>query len=330
MSYYAAAVAHPNIAFIKYWGNTNDHLRIPANGSLSMNLADLQTKTKVEFSSQLVRDRLILNGNPLSGKAFTRVVDFLDLVRGLSGKTERAEVISENNFPAGAGIASSASGFAALSLAASQAAGLDLNKEELSRLARKGSGSACRSVPEGFVEWQAGESDQDSFAFSIALPDHWDLRDCIAIVSEEHKAVGSTKGHHSARSSPLQSARVKDAPRRLDVCREAIRERDFSTFARVVEQDNHLMHAVMMSSQPPLFYWLPASVQVMLSVRGWRDQSIPVCYTLDAGPNVHVLCPASFAEEITTRLGNLPGVKKVLESSPGAGAYLLPREQDAV
>lgn len=330
MSYFAAAAAHPNIAFIKYWGNSDDRLRIPANGSLSMNLAGLQTKTTVEFRSQLDSDRVILNGNPLSGKGLTRVVDFLDLVRGLSQRKEHAEVISENNFPTGAGIASSASGFAALSLAASRAAGLDLDKTALSRLARKGSGSACRSVPGGFVEWQAGESDRDSFAFSIAPPGHWDLHDCIAIVSEEHKAVGSTKGHQSANTSPLQAARVEDAPRRLDQCRKAIKERDFSAFARIVEQDHHLMHAVMMSSQPPLFYWLPASVQVMLSVRNWRDQGIPVCYTLDAGPNVHVLCPASAVGDITARLKDLPGVKKVLESSPGAGAYLLPQEQDAV
>jgi len=327
----AAAVAHPNIAFIKYWGNRDDRLRLPANGSLSMNLADLMTTTRVHFRRDLKADQVELNSSPLTGPALDRVSGFLDLIREMSGVETRAEVVSENNFPTGAGIASSASGFAALALAGSYAAGLNLSEETLSRLARRGSGSASRSVPGGFVEWQAGEGDQDSYAATIAGPDHWGLADCVAVVREEHKAVGSTGGHPLAETSPIQEARVADAPRRLALCREAVLSRDFETFAQVVEQDNHLMHAVMMTSEPPLFYWVPATLKVILAVQRWREEDgLSVCYTIDAGPNVHVICPEEQVSEVSRRLRALEGVNKVLESAVGGGVYLLPPEPDRV
>ena len=330
MSTTARAAAHPNIAFIKYWGNLRDELRIPANGSISMNLGRLVTDTRVRFDSALDEDRVILNGTPLTGPGLDRVEHFLSLVRKRSGREEYAEVVSENSFPTGAGIASSASAFAALSLAASRAAGLKLSEQALSRLARRGSGSASRSVPGGFVEWQVGTSDQDSFAFTIAEPDHWQLWDCVAVVSETHKSTGSTAGHALAGTSPLQEARVSDAARRLNICRQAIQERDFEALAAVVEQDNHLMHAVMMTSQPPLIYWRPGTVEVMLAVRRWRKAGIPAFYTMDAGPNVHVLCGAAERDAVRQNLLDLPGVNKVLESPPGGGAYLLDPEGDGV
>ncbi len=183
----ATAVACANIAFIKYWGNRDDALRIPANGSLSMNLDGLYSQTRVTFSAGQEQDSLILNGVAAAGPALQRVSRFLEIVRQMGGVNLPAQVVSRNNFPTGAGIASSAAAFAALSLAASQAIGLDLDEKQLSRLARRGSGSASRSVPGGFVEWLAGSSDEDSYAVSIAPPTHWDLRDCIAIVAAGHK-----------------------------------------------------------------------------------------------------------------------------------------------
>ena len=164
----ATAQSHPNIAFIKYWGNRDNTLRLPMNGSISMNLDGLYTRTTVSFQPSLPFDELIINGYEVTGAGLERVSFILDIVRGMANITERAEVITENNFPSGAGIASSASAFAALALAGSKAAGLNLSERELSRLARRGSGSASRSIPSGFVEWQAGTSDEDSFAFSIA------------------------------------------------------------------------------------------------------------------------------------------------------------------
>ncbi len=319
----ATAVANSNIAFIKYWGNRSDRLRLPANGSISMNLEGLFTQTCVTFEPDLEADCLVLNRTPLSGKALLRLAAFLNAVRRMANKKIFARVSSENNFPTGAGIASSASAYAALALAATQALGLRLGETELSRLARLGSGSAARSVPGGFVEWQMGEGDVDSFAFSIAPPGHWDLVDLIAIVANEHKPVGSTEGHRLAGTSPLQAARLAGAPQRLDVCRQAILKRDFAALAEITELDSNLMHAVMMTSRPPLFYWQPASLALMKLVPQWRKSGLPACYTLDAGPNVHILCLAGSEPDVASRLQEIPGVLRTIQAHPGGPAHLI-------
>jgi diphosphomevalonate decarboxylase len=319
----ATAQAFANIAFIKYWGNRDNTLRLPSNGSISMNLDGLYTRTTVSFQPSLPFDELIINGHEVTGHGLDRISYILDIIRGMANIHERAEVMSENNFPAGAGIASSASAFAALALAGSTAAGLQLSEPELSRLARRGSGSASRSIPGGFVEWQVGTSDEDSFAVSIAEPAHWDLVDCVAIVSAAHKKTGSTEGHSIAWTSPLQAARVADAPRRLEICRKAVLERDFNAFAAIVELDSDMMHAVMMTSTPALHYWKPASVDVMNCVRQWRMEGIPVCYTVDAGPNIHVICPETEAHIIEKRLREINGVNDVLIARAGGAAKIL-------
>jgi diphosphomevalonate decarboxylase len=258
----------------------------------------------------------------MSGKMLERVSTFLNRVRQLAGTKVFARVDSQNNFPTGAGIASSASGFAALSLAASRAAGLELDEKDLSRLARTGSGSACRSIPGGFVEWQAGYDDGDSYAYSIAPPNHWDLVDCIALVSSEEKSVSSNAGHSQAATSVLQAARLADAPHRVNFCRNAILNRDFDALADIMELDSNLMHAVMLTSMPPLLYWQPATVTIMQAVQAWRNEGLPVCYTIDAGPNVHVVCLAGEAEMVIERLRQLPGVIQVVTSHPGGPAKL--------
>lgn len=287
-----------------------------------MNLNGLFTRTTVSFQPSLALDELVINGREMTGPGLARVSAILDVVRQAAGLTQRAEVISENNFPTGAGIASSASAFAALAVAATQAAGLRWNERELSILARRGSGSACRSVPGGFVEWIPGTNNDDSYAVSIAPPDHWDLVDCVAIVSAGHKNTGSTEGHALAPTSLLQSARVADAPRRLDACRAAILNRDFDAMAAVVEHDSDMMHAVMMTSQPALFYWQPATLAVMDAVRQWRNEGLPVFYTIDAGPNVHVLTLSTHAAHVAQRLRDLPGVSNVLTATVGGPARL--------
>ena len=319
----ATALAHPNIALIKYWGNRDNDLRIPTNGSLSMNLEGLSAHTQVAFRDDLSEDQLILNEKEIHGVGLQRVNQILDEVRGTAGIFLHAEVISENNFPTGAGIASSAAAFAALALAASKAVGLNLDEPALSRLARHGSGSACRSIPGGFTEWQAGESDQDSYSFSIAPAEHWDLVDCIVVISSEHKGIGSTQGHALAETSPLQEARVADAPRRIEICRKAILERNFETLASIAEKDSDLMHAVMMTSDPALFYWKPATLHVMQSVRDWRMGGLPVFYTIDAGPNVHVITLKDKMGEVKQKLAGLEGVEKVLTAAVGGAARLV-------
>ncbi len=319
----ATAEAHPNVAFIKYWGNRDDAVRLPANGSISMNLDGLTTRTTVSFQPSLPFDELILNGREVTGPASERVASLLNLVREQAGLRMQAEVVSENNFPSSAGIASSASAFAALALAASAAAGLSLTEPELSRLARRGSGSACRSIPGGYVEWSMGTCDKDSYAASLAGPDHWALTDCIAVVSEAHKLTGSTQGHALAATSPLQAARVADAPRRLEICRRAVLECDFDALAPIMEQDSDKMHAVMMTSRPGLYYWLPATLAVMDLVRTLRRNGLPACYTVDAGPNVHVICPSEHAREVEVELRKVAGVKDVLKAAVGGAAQLV-------
>lgn len=319
----ASALAHPNIAFIKYWGNCDPDTRIPANGSISMNLDGLFSRTTVSFDAALLSDELLLGGQVQSGASLKRVSAFLDTVRSIAHFETYARVVSENNFPMGAGIASSASAFAALSMAASQAAGLKLNERQLSQLARTGSGSACRSIPGGFVEWVVAGCEADSVAQTIAPPEHWDLVDCVALISHAHKHTGSTEGHALAYTSLLQTARVADASRRLDKCRNAIIQRDFDSLAAIVELDSNLMHAVMMTSQPPIMYWQPATIAVMQAVTEWRQSGFPACYTIDAGPNVHVLCLAEAAEQATHLLRQVPGVRSVLTAHPGGPARVL-------
>jgi diphosphomevalonate decarboxylase len=318
----ASAIAHPNIALIKYWGDVNPELHLPANGSISMNLAELETRTTVTFDPDLRSDQFSLNGEPMNGDPLQRVTKFLGRVRQLAGRSAFAKVESSNNFPTGVGIASSASGFAALSLAATHAAGLSLDRKSLSRLARTGSGSACRSVPGGFVEWLAGHNDCDSYAFSFASPEHWNLVDYIAVVAQQPKITSSSQGHTLASTSPLQNGRVAGSAIRLENCRKAILGRDFDLLVEIIEYDTNLMHAVMLTSTPPLLYWQPATIAIMHSVRRWRKSGIPVCYSIDAGPNVHVLCPAQQAVTVSRHLQQLLGVEQVLTAHPGGPARL--------
>lgn len=321
----ARARAHSNIAFIKYWGNRDHSLRLPANSSLSMNLSQLHTTTRVEWNEAIDRDSLEINGSPASPGALDRVRAHLDAIRRRFGLQSFAQVSSTNNFPMGTGIASSASAFAALTLAAVAALGEDLSERELSTLARMGSGSAARSIPAGFVEWHAGHSHESSYAETFAHRDHWALLDVIAVVSRRHKRTGSSAGHREADSSDLQSARVAGVNQRISDVKAAIRTRDFGAFADIVEEDSNLMHAVMMTSKPPLFYWDPLSLRVMQAVRKWRNSDgLRVCYTLDAGPNVHCICEAADAPAVSANLRGLSTDIEILQSGAGAGAYVLP------
>ena len=312
----ATAIANPNIAFIKYWGKADAALNLPANPSLSMNLAALTTATTVEFLSGLPSDTVTIDDQPATDQAAARVVAHLDRVRALAGTEDRARVASRNDFPAGTGLASSAAAFAALSLAAVRAVGLDLDEPDLSRLARLGSGSACRSVPAGFSLWE-GDSDESSYARQVAAPDHWDLRDVIAIVSRQHKTVGSLEGHALAPSSPLHGARLAAVPGYMEAVRRGLQDRDLRILGPAVEADALAMHGVMMTSEPSLLYWLPETVAVLREVRAWRQSGLGVYFTLDAGPNVHCICEAADASEVESRLRNTFAVQDVIMSGPG-------------
>jgi diphosphomevalonate decarboxylase len=321
----ATAVAHPNIAFIKYWGKAPvqgaGDLNLPANPSLSMNLAALSTITTVEYQTSLPDDLVTIDGQPATGFPLARVVAHLDRVRSLSGIDDRAQVVTGSNFPIGTGLASSASGFAALSMAATRAAGLELEEGGLSRLARLGSGSACRSVPAGFTLWD-GNTDETSFARQVAPPEYWDLRDVIAVVSDEQKPVGSYEGHRLADSSPLHTARLAAVPSVLAIVLASIEQRDLTTLGPAIEADALAMHGVMMTSRPSLLYWQPATVTVLQGVRAWRQEGLWSYCTIDAGPNVHCICDVADAAEIERRLRQIMGVRDVLVSGAGGGVRL--------
>jgi diphosphomevalonate decarboxylase len=319
----ATAVACSNVPFIKYWGNRDDALRLPANASLSMNLAGMVTETTVAFDQSLARDEVTIDDQPAEGPARARVSTHLDLIRHQAGLRAAARVVSRNNFPVGTGVASSASAFAALTVAACAAAGLQRTEAELSALARRGSGSACRSVPGGYTEWLMGQGDATSFARSLAPPSHWDLRDVVAVVSREHKAVGSSDGHSLAASSPLHAARLSIIPALLAACKRALLARDLAAMGVLMEQDAVMMHAIMMTSRPPLYYWAPATLAVIHAVQSWRADGLPVYFTIDAGPNVHLVCEAADAAVVRPRAQALPGVLDVLVSSPGGPARLV-------
>lgn len=329
----ATAVACPNIALVKYWGNRDHTLRLPVNSSLSLNLGGLTTTTTVEFDSTYREDTFILGGRIIGGPALERVCHFLDHVRQLCQTSNvpesleisrfHARVESRNNYPTGVGLASSAAGFAALATAASAAVGLSLTEAALSRLARRGSGSACRSVPGGFVEWAMGTDDATSYAQSIASSEHWDLRDVIALVDTGHKTIGSSEGHTLADTSPLQAVRAATAPDRLARARAAVLRRNFAALAEVVELDSMMMHAVMITSAPVLMYWQPATVAVIQAVLRWRSMGLPACATVDAGPNVHVICTAAASLETAQRLRAIDGVRQILIAHVGGPAHLV-------
>lgn len=314
MPHVATARACSNIALIKYWGNRDDALRLPSNPSISFNLADLYTETTVDFDGG-AEDRVSIDGAPAAGEPAARVSRHLDLVRGLGGL--RARVTSANNFPMGAGIASSAAAFAALSVAACAALGQTRSEAELSALARRGSGSASRSVPGGFVAWR------DESAWTIAPGEYWPLVDVIGVVAAGHKKVGSTEGHALAGTSPLQAGRVADAERRFQACLRAIETRDFARLADVIEQDALMMHGVMMTSDPALIYWLPGTLAIIHAVRALREAGTPVAFTIDAGPNVHCICEAGSVEKVKAVVAGLAGVRDALVSGIGGPATLI-------
>ncbi len=299
------AIAHSNIAFIKYWGNLSDERRLPANDSLSMGLSAARTVTSVHFDPDRRADRVVIDGETRYDQTRERVVAHLDRVRWRSGIRLRAKVESRNTFPMGTGIASSASGFAALTVAATHAAGLELSQRELSALARLGSGSACRSVPGGFVWWRAAATDSESYAETFAPPEHWDLRDIVAVVQRSHKAVGSTDGHRAARTSSLFEARLGDVELQLPRVRQAILDRDLTTLGPLVEAEALSLHAIALTSRPPILYWSPETVRLLAQVHAWREQGLAVYFTLDAGPNVHLLCEGHVGEELEAHRGRL-------------------------
>lgn len=320
--------AFTNIAFIKYWGKANEELMIPMNNSLSLTLDAFYTDTQVTFLPDLKQDELYIDGELQDKKSLDKAKVILDLVRDQAGIQEYAKIDSINHVPTAAGLASSASGLAALAGAASLAAGLELSKTELSRLARRGSGSASRSIYGGFAEWQQGSDDSNSYAVPVDDAD-WDVGMIFIIVDGKRKDISSTEGmRRVVESSPYYDGWVQSTAEDLTAIKEAIAQRDFVRMGEIAERSAMKMHALNLSAQPPFNYWSPDSILAMRKVEELRSFGYPVYYTMDAGPNVKLICQQSQMDEIYEQLLKDYRPDQLVLAHPGPGMQILD-EDDA-
>ncbi len=319
------AVAHPNIALAKYWGKRPFGHNLPAVPSLSVTLAGMATTTTVRFDDALTGDSLSLNGSDQRGQELVRVTGLLDRVRARAGLSARAAVESKNDFPTASGLASSASAFAALAVAAAHAAGLDLSAPELSDLARKTSVSAARSVLGGFVELLAGQDGDEALAATtVAEPAHWDVAIVVAVTREGPKDVGSSDGmKHTIQTSPYAHAWVERAPEVFARVRAGVLARDLSAIGPAVEQSALAMHAAALAADPAIVYFTGATVEAIHAVRRNRAQGLEGYLTIDAGPHVKVLTRGADAETVAARMREVPGVLRTIVARPGEGARVV-------
>ena len=322
----AVALAHPNIALAKYWGKRAYGHNLPAVPSLSVTLAGMTTRTEVQLSSGADGDSLSLDGEAVTGRPLARVSQLLDLVWGERGEPRpRAQVSSANDFPTAAGLASSASAFAALSVAADAALGTGRSLADLSCIARRVSASAGRSLFGGYVVLPAGEEGDSSLpAEPLAGPEHWDLRLVVAVTTEGKKEIGSTEGmKQTATTSVLYDAWVASAPTLFSRIREALMARDMEALGPAVEQSALAMHASALAADPGLIYWKGATIEVMRAVRALRQDGVPAYFTIDAGPHVKVLTTAERLDAVRDYVAAVPGVLRTIVAEPGEGARVV-------
>jgi diphosphomevalonate decarboxylase len=318
----ATASAHPNVALIKYWGKQDVATNLPAVGSLSLTLGGLTTLTTVNFAADLERDELTINGAS-DEVAISRVTRCLDMLRQHAGVDLCASVTTTNDFPTGAGLASSASGYAALVKAAAAALQVDISGDELDLIARIGSGSAPRSLHAGIVLLEKTADNTGTHCRSVAAPGDWPLSVVVAVTSRQPKDVSSTGGMESSRkTSPTYQAWVDTHPADLAAGLNFVEQRDFTALAEISEHSCLKMHAVAMSSLPPLVYWSGATVACMQRVRELRKSGVPVFFTIDAGPQLKAVCLPEAAGQVHAALAEVPGVLDVLDCHLGKGAQI--------
>jgi diphosphomevalonate decarboxylase len=328
----AVAVAHPNVALSKYWGKIDRPGNFPAVPSLSVTLSGLSTRTHVAFDRALQVDRFVLNGREADDKALVRAVSLLDRVRAAAREERRARVTSSNDFPTAAGLASSASGFAALALAASRAAGLDWDSAAISDLARRSSASAARSVFGGFVELASGAREGAEgellAAEMIAPPDHLPLAVTVGVATEKAKAIGSTDGMRLTMTrSPYAEAWLHEAPRMHEKLRAAVLAKDFAAVGELAEASALAMHACAVAAG--VVYWTGVTLDALAAVRSLRAAGTAAFVTIDAGPHVKVLSSLSEASRVRDTLGSVPGILRVIEARVGEGAWCEARAESA-
>jgi diphosphomevalonate decarboxylase len=319
-----------NIAFVKYWGRRNEKLILPQNSSISMNLSNCYTTTTVEFG-KVTTDEIQVKFfgkdiSSLQGDKRNRVLQHIDRIRKETGKKAAVKIYSENSFPSDAGIASSASAFSALTMALFAALNIKLSEKELTIQTRlSGSGSACRSIPDGFVEWVKGDGNKSdsSYAISLAPPGHWDLWDVVAIVDTSEKKVSSYEGHKQAVLNEYMTARLKNITKRIFEVKKAIKTKDIERLGKVLEEESLSLHTVAMMSDPPIFYLNGKTLEIIQKIRAWRAEGIMSYFTMDAGPNVHVICEGKTVNKLQNRLNTFPGIEKIITNKVAVGANIV-------
>jgi diphosphomevalonate decarboxylase len=321
----ATATANANIALIKYWGKRSSDPILPKNGSISMTCEGMTTTTTVEFSEKYKEHTVVINDEEFK-KDEKDIHGHIDRICKIAGLKQKAKVISKSDFPVAAGLASSASGFSALTMATAAAAGLKLSPKELSIITRNGSGSACRSIFGGFVEWKRGEKTDgsDSYAEQIKPKEHWpEFRMIATIVDIKKKPVSSRGGMaQTVATCPYYDGWLKTINEDLDSVRSGVKEKNFVKVAETAEFNALKMHATMIATKPSIIYWIPATMEIIHAVRQMREDGIASYFTMDAGPNVKVLCLEKDQKKITKILEGLEGVKKTIICRPGDGAKL--------
>lgn len=318
----STAKANTNIALIKYWGKRNEKLFLPYNSSISITLDQFHTTTTVKYEENLKNDVFIFGGQTASEKEQIKISGFMDKVRQATGVHQYARITSINHVPTAAGFASSASGYAALTGAAVKAAGIMMTNQELSRLARQGSGSACRSIDGGFVKWEKGSREDgiDSFGHQIISELDWKVTVLSVMVDAKEKSVSSREGmRRTVETSPFYSSWLSSIEEDLERATIAIQGKDFQALGEVVEENALKMHATMMGAKPPIIYWTAGTMAVIQCVQEMRTKGIPAYFTIDAGANVKVLCMPETEIVVKDTLLTLEGVKSIISCYPGQG-----------
>ena len=319
------ARAYTNIALIKYWGKKNEELILPMNNSLSLTLDAFYTETEVIFSDSYMVDEFYLDGTLQDEKATKKVSQFLDLFRKEAGLSLKASVIRQNFVPTAAGLASSASGLAALAGACNTALKLGLDDLSLSRFARRGSGSACRSIFGGFVEWEKGHDDLSSYANPVPSDSFEDdLAMVFVLINDQKKEVSSRNGmRRTVETSNFYQGWLDSVEGDLYQLKQAIKTKDFQLLGETMERNGLKMHGTTLAAQPPFTYWSPDSLKAMDAVRQLRKQGIPCYFTMDAGPNVKVLVENSHLSEVQETFTKLFSKEQVITAHAGPGIAII-------
>ncbi|MDO4432754.1 MAG: diphosphomevalonate decarboxylase [Aerococcaceae bacterium] len=317
--------AHTNIALIKYWGKRNADLFLPITSSLSLTLDAFYTDTKITFSSDIQQDTFYLNHALQDAQNTQKITQFVNLFRQVAQVDLPFCIESVNHVPTAAGLASSASAFAALACACNHALQLNLDSQTLSTYARQGSGSACRSLFGGFVEWHKGVGDDSASSFAEAIDAaNWDIAMLVVAINTHSKKISSRIGmQQTIETSPFYAAWPSEVEKDLVAIKQAIAAQDFCTMGEIAEHNAMKMHATMIAAKPSFTYWEPDSLIAMNCVRELRQQGIPCYFTMDAGPNVKVLCRASQALDVQAYFAQHFAKEQLIIAKAGPAPYAL-------